>query len=148
MNKFNKLNWRLQLYFCAEDHEEFGEPRGVCGPGWRGDEIAVGDGFGHGEIDVGAPGLGDVGADGGISAALFSLENVSGGEDLRCMADGGDGFVGFREVVNDFDDARDKTNIFGSAAAGQDESVVVFELDLVKGGVQREIMAALLGVGM
>ena len=53
----------------AEDGEELGEPRGMRGPGRRGDKVAVRDRFGHGEIDVGAASACDVGADSGISAA-------------------------------------------------------------------------------
>src|SRR5882762_2659770 len=46
--------WRLQLGYdlCAEDHKEFGEPGVERGPGRAGDEVAVSDGIGHGEIDV------------------------------------------------------------------------------------------------
>src|SRR6267142_330094 len=84
------------------------------GPGWGGDEVAVNDGFGHGEIYVGATGLGDVGADGGIGAALFASNNLCSGEDLSGVTDGSDGFVRLGEVANDFDDARVEANVFGS----------------------------------
>src|SRR6267378_8611096 len=118
------------------------------GPGWGGDEVAVNDGFGHGEIYVGATGLGDVGADGGIGAALFASNNIRSGEDLSGVTDGSDGFVRLGEVANDFDDARVEANVFGSAAAGEDEGVVVFGRDVIERGVESEIVAALFGVGL
>jgi hypothetical protein len=96
---------KSELDLCAEDDEEFGEPCRMRGPGGGGDEVAVGDGLGHGETDVGAAGERNVRGGGRIGAALFPLEDTGGGEDLRGVADGGDGFVGFREMVNDFDDA-------------------------------------------
>jgi len=117
------------------------------GPGWGADEIAVNDGFGHGEIDVGATGLGDIGANGGIGAAFFASNDVCSSKDLSGVADGSDGFVRLGEVANDFDDARVEANVFGSAAAGEDEGVVVFGLDLIERGVENEIVAALFGVG-
>src|SRR5882724_2720934 len=118
------------------------------GPGCRGDEIAVGDGFGHGEIDVGTAGLCDVWADGRIGAALLPFQDTSRGEDLRGVTDRRDGFVGLGKVVNDFDDTRIEANIFGCAATGEDESVVLFGLDLVERGVESEIVTALFGVGL
>src|SRR6266436_272975 len=79
----------------AEDGEELGKPRGMRGPGGTGDEVAVSDGLGHGEIDVGASSESNFRAGGGVGAALFHLENPSGGENLRAVAEGSDGFVCF-----------------------------------------------------
>src|SRR5260370_12972537 len=88
----------------AEDGEELGEPRGMRGPGRRGDKVAVRDCFGHGEIDVGAAGACDVGADSVPSTAFPSFEDSSGREDLRGMANGGDWLFCFLKMVDDFDD--------------------------------------------
>src|SRR6267142_3269677 len=118
------------------------------GPGWRGDEIAVGDGFGHGEIDVGTAGLCAVGTDGRLDAALLPFPDACCGKDLRGVADGGNRLIGLGKVVNDFDDTRIEANIFGCAATGEDESVVLFGLDLVERGVESEIVTALFGVGL
>src|SRR5882724_5064207 len=118
------------------------------GPGWRGDEIAVGNGFGHGEIDVGTACLCDVGTDGRIGAALLPFQDACCGKDLRGVADGGNRLIGLGKVVNDFDDTRIEANIFGCAATGEDESVVLFGLDLVERGVESEIVTALFGVGL
>ena len=69
----------LKLDARAQHREEFREPRGMRGPGWRGDEIAVGDSFGHSKTDVRATSQCNVGADGGISTALFPFEDAGGG---------------------------------------------------------------------
>ena len=125
----------LQLDFGAEDGKELGEPGRMGGPGGPGDKIAVGDGFGHGEIDVRAAGAGDVRTDGGIGAAFLPLQNICGSQDLRGMTDGGDGFIGLRKMTNDFEDARIEANVFWRAAAGNDQGVVLFGFDVIKGGV-------------
>jgi len=65
------------------------------GPGGTGDEVAVSDGLGHGEIDVGASSETNVRAGGGVGTALFPLENTSGGENLCAVAEGRDGFICF-----------------------------------------------------
>ncbi len=58
------------------------------------DEVAVGDGISHGEIDIRAAGKSNVRASGWIGAALFSFQDSSSREDLRAVAEGGDRFVG------------------------------------------------------
>jgi hypothetical protein len=65
------------------------------GPSRRADEVSVGDGFGHGEIDVGAAGAGDIETDGGIGAALLPFQDACGGENLRSVANGCDWFLDF-----------------------------------------------------
>src|SRR6267142_2854385 len=143
-----KKAWKLQFYFRAEDRKKFREPGRMRGPGRRSDEVAVGDGIGHGEIDVDAAGLGDVGADGGIGAALFPLKHASGGEDLRGMTDGGNRLAPFGKVANDFDDTRIEANVFRRPSTWKDEGVILFSLDLVESGVESKIVSALFGVGL
>jgi len=87
------LIWKSQFDFCAQDSEKLCEPGGVRGPGWRGNKVAVGNGLGHCQIDVRATGLGDVGANGGIGATLLTLQDASGGQDLRSVADRADRFA-------------------------------------------------------
>src|SRR5882762_7156990 len=93
MNGFKYLVWRLQFDSCAQDGKKLGEPCGMGGPSWRGDKVAVSNGLGHCQIDVRAAGLSDVGANGGIGAAFFSLQDASGSKDLGAVTDGRDGFV-------------------------------------------------------
>ena len=118
------------------------------GPGRRGDQVAVGDGFRHGQVDVRAASLADVGTNGGIGTALFPFEDSRGGEDLRGVADGCDGFVGLGVVVDDFDHAWDEADVFGGTTAGENQGVVVFGPDLVERAIESEIVAALFGVGL
>src|SRR5260370_961130 len=68
------------------------------GPGWRGDEIAVGDSFGHGEIYVGTPGLCDVGTDAILWVGLVVVEVMDGGAD---------GFAGLVAVADRVDRVAD-----------------------------------------
>jgi hypothetical protein len=48
--------------------------------------------------------------------------------------------------LDDFDDAGVEADVFGSAAAGQDEGVVLLRFDLIESGIQNEIVAALFRV--
>ena len=108
----------LKLDARAQHREEFREPRGMRRPRWRGDEITVGDGFGHGKTDVCAPGQVDVGTHCRIGTALFPFKDAGGSKDLCRVANSGDGFVGFRKVANNFDYARVKPNVFRRSSAG------------------------------
>src|SRR5712692_6759280 len=143
-----KTAWKLQFYFRAEDLKKFREPGRMRGPGRSGNEVALGDGFGHGKVDVRAAGLRDVGANGGIRTAPLPFQYAGGSQNLRRVTDRGDGFVGLGKVADDLNDTRIEANVFRSAPARENERVILFRLDLVKCGVQREIVAALLGVGL
>src|SRR5258708_17775557 len=59
----------------AEDGEELGKPRGMRGPGGAGDEVAVSDGLGDGEIVLGAASEGDLGGGRRIVASFLFLQN-------------------------------------------------------------------------
>ena len=62
------------------------------------------------------------------------------------MADGGDGLPALREVPDDLEHARVEPQVFGRAAAGDHERVVVPLLDLLERGVELEVVAAFLGI--
>src|SRR5258708_21666277 len=51
-------------------------------------------------------------------------------------------------MAYEFDDARDEADVFRSAASGKYEGTVIFGFDLVKRGVESEIVAALFGIGL
>src|SRR5580704_12420428 len=135
---------KLRLHLRAQDAEELCQPGVERGPGRAGDEVAVNDGVGHGQTYVGAASESNVWTGGRVCTALLSLEDVGDGENLRGVADGGEGFVGLRKVMDDFDDAWVEAKVFGRATARDDERVIVFRLDVVEGGVESEIVAALL----
>src|SRR5258708_30133151 len=113
------------------------------GPRWRSDEIAVDDRFGHGQVDVRAAGLGDIRANGGIRAALLALQDASGGQDFRGVTDSCDGLISLSEMVNQFDDAWNKTDVFRRAPPWNDQSGVIFPPYFVKRPVLSENFAAL-----
>jgi hypothetical protein len=118
------------------------------GPSWASDEVTVHEGVGHGQTYVGAASESNVWTGGRVCAALLSLEDVGDRQNLRGVADRGEWLVGFREMMDDFDDSGVEAKVFGRAAARDDEGVIVFRLDVVKGGVESEIVAALLCVGL
>jgi hypothetical protein len=142
------ISLESEIDSCAEDGKEFGEPGGMRGPGWSGDEIAINDSFRHSEIDESAAGSRDVRTNRRIRTAPFPLEDAGGCQDLRGVADRSNRFVGLREVLNDFDHAWVEPNVFGRAAAGNNQSVILFRLDLIERGVEREIVTSLFGIGL
>ena len=62
------------------------------------------------------------------------------------MANGSDGFIGVREVTHDVENARIQADVFGRAAARDDQRVVIFGLNFVQGSIQPKIMTALFAV--
>ena len=64
------------------------------------------------------------------------------------MAERGNGLVGLGKVANHVENLGVEAQILGRAAAGNDEAVVVRGIDLVEGGIEREVVAALFGVGL
>jgi hypothetical protein len=61
---------------------------------------------------------------------------------------GSDWLVGTVEVTNDLKYARIEAEILGCAASGDDEAVVVLGANVIEGGVESEVVARLLGVGL
>src|SRR5579863_5055325 len=117
-------------------------------PGGAGDQVAVGDGVGHFYWGVGGAGVFDFWSAGGIGAEAFAFDDAGGGENLRAVAERGDGFIVFGEMADEFEDFGIEAQIFGGAATGDYQRVVGFGMDFGEGGVEREIVAALFGVGL
>src|SRR5260370_40609877 len=91
MDEFKSSIRKVQIDLGAEYSKKLGEPGGMRGPGRSGHEVAVGDGVRHREIDVRAAGLRHLRTDGGIRAALFSLDGVRRGQNLRAVSEWGHG---------------------------------------------------------
>src|SRR5271157_611621 len=64
------------------------------------------------------------------------------------MTDGGNRFAGFREMTDDFENARVESEVLRRPATGNDERVVIVGPNLVEGRIQSEIVASLLAVGL
>src|ERR1700761_1263251 len=64
------------------------------------------------------------------------------------VAESGDGLACLVEVADDLEDARVEAKVLGRPAARDDEAVVASFVDVVEGGVEREVVAALFGVGL
>jgi len=120
-------------------------------PGGSGDEVAVGvsvvevlargNELASGEFNLGATG--------GIGADLAPFhDDPGGGEELRAVANGGDGFLGGGKVADDVEDARCQAEIFGRATAGNNERVIGRLVDSIERSVQAEIVTAFFAVGL
>ena len=143
----------LHLFFsdfnlCAHEFGKLFYDRSVAGPCGGGDEIAVDYSLVHGNFDIGAAGKCDVRTDSGVSGCLISLEDTCCGEDLRAMADCGDGLFGREELTHNLKDAGVQTNIFRSTAAGDEESLIIFGLDRVKISSQSKVVSPQLSIGL
>src|SRR5260370_36734107 len=99
-----KLIWKLRLDSCAQDPEELCKPSVERRPGGPGDEVAIDDGVGHGEIDIRAASESNVRTSGRLGAALLSFQDSRGGEDLPGVANGGDRLLTLFGVGDDFRD--------------------------------------------
>src|ERR1700724_2675374 len=116
------------------------------GPGWPGDEVAVYYGVCHLYGCVGAARVFYFGGAGGIAAETLAFDDVRGGENLSAVTERGDRLIGFGKVADDFEDFRFRAQIFGSAASGDYERIIIFGMHVGEVGVQREIVTRLFGV--
>ena len=89
---------------ALEDRLEFGKPGGMGRPRWAGDEVAVGDGVGDFDGGIGAAGVFYFRGAGGIGAKALAFYDARGSENLRAMAERGDGLIGFGEMADEFED--------------------------------------------
>ena len=105
---------------CSQRGQELPHPGRVGGPGGGGDEVAVGVGVVEGGVggDEFAAGELDLGFAGGIGADAAAFDDAGGGEELRAVADGGDGLFGCGEVLDDGEDAGRQAEVFGARPPG------------------------------
>ena len=119
-----------------------GRPRG-CGH-----EVLVDHRLVDGDVRV----LGTRGADfacaGRICRDDAAADHVRRREDLGGVADGGDGLVRLGELPDAIDDLLVEPQVLGRPAAGDEQRIVISETDVVEGRVEREVVPALLGVGL
>ena len=120
------------------------------GPGGGGDQVAVGVGVVEGGIggDELAAGQLDLGPASRIGAHAAALDHAGGRKQLRPVADGGDRLLHVGEVPHDLQHAGRQPQIFRRTAAGNDQGVVRLLVDLVERGIEPEIVAPLLAVGL
>src|ERR1700734_2583586 len=112
------------------------------------DQLAAGNGLIHGESFVLTAGGSDFGTYCWIATARFPLQHAGGGENLRGVADGGDGLIAVRKMAHYFKHARVEPEILRRAAAGNHERVVIARANFVKGRIQSEIVTALLAISL
>ena len=142
-----------QLYFsdlnlCAHEFGKLFYDGSVTGPCGSSDEISVYNSLVHGNFYISAACKCDVRTDCRVSSCFISLEDACCREDLRPMADCGDGLFGSEEFTHDFQNAGVQTDIFGSTAAGDEEPLIIFGLYRVEIGSQSKVVSPQLGIGL
>ena len=85
---------------------------------------------------------------GGIAIHPATLEHARSRKNLRTVAQRGNRLPCPVEMAHDVEHLVIQAEILRRAAAGHHEAVVVFRADLIERGIQREIVAALFGVGL
>src|SRR5580658_5116081 len=114
----------------------------------RSDQLAAGDGLIHRESLVLTAGGSDFGAYRWIATARFPLQHARGGQNLRGVADCGDGLIALCEMAYDLKHVRVKPKVLGRTAARNHERVVIAGDNFVKGGIQSEVVTALLAISL
>jgi hypothetical protein len=122
----------------------------MAGPGCRRDQVPIHIGLGKGLVHLSPFGSGahQIGLDGGIGRAELALHDTSRCQYLLPVADGGDGLVRFGKVPDDVQHVLVQTDVLRGAAPRNHQAVIVLGLDLLKGGVDGEIVPPLLAVGL
>ena len=117
-------------------------------PRGAGHKIAIDNCFGHCDFSKRATRARDFRRARGITTDLLPFQDTRSGEHLRTMAERSNRLVRGSKVTNNLQYSRVQANIFRSAAARNDQGVVILRLYVVEGGIKREIVAALFGVGL
>src|ERR1035437_6119861 len=139
---------RTYATMLSEESKKLLQPCHVRGPRRAGDVVAVGKGIFERQADEGAAGERHLRSARRVRADLAALEHAGGSENLRCVADGGDGLARRIEVPDDGQDLLVQSQVLRRAPAGVDQRVVIIGLDLREGRVEREVVAALFRVGL
>jgi hypothetical protein len=95
-----------------KDLKKFCEPGGVSGPGRASDEIAVDDGAGEVDGHESSAGEFDLRRAGGVCVQLSALQDPGSGQQLRTVAEGGDGFCGAVKMADDIEDFGVEAEVF------------------------------------
>src|SRR5208282_2386157 len=118
------------------------------GPRRSSDQIAIDHGFRHGHLGEGAACSRHLRRDRRIATALSPFQNARCRQNLRSMADRGEWLLHGVEVADHLQHPGIQTDVFRSAAAGDDQSVVVLRTGGFESGVEGEVVATLFGIGL
>src|ERR1017187_3245584 len=138
---------RTYATMLSEESKKLLQPCHVRGPRRAGNVVAVGKGTFERQADEGATGERHLRSARRGRADLAALEHAGGSENLRGVADGGDGLARRVEVPDDCQDLVVQPQVLRRATAGKHQRVVIGGLDLREGGVEGEVVAALFRVG-
>ena len=115
-------------------------------PGGGGHQVAVAEGFVHGDVHVLAARAPDVGADRRVGRTFSPFQNSGRSQQLCAVADTGDRLAGSCKMLDDLDDLRVQANVFRGPAARDHQGVVAFRLHLVEGGIEGKVVPAFFAV--
>ncbi|SOZ60216.1 conserved hypothetical protein [Cupriavidus taiwanensis] len=132
----------------AQHRKKLRQPGRMRRPGRGGDQVAIGVGLVDRDLDIGAAGQLHFRRAGRVGGAGLAFEHARGRQQLGAVAHRGNRLAGLREMPHDLKHARVQAQVFGGAAAGDDQRVVAGRVDLGKGGIEGEVVAALLAVGL
>src|ERR1017187_2079041 len=130
---------RTYATMLSEESKKLLQPCHVRGPRRAGDVVAVGKGLFERQADEGAAGECHLRSARWVCIDPAALEHAGGSENLRGVADGGDGLARRVEVPDDGQDLVVQPQVLRRAPAGNDQRVVISGLDVREGGVEREV---------
>ena len=132
----------------AEHGQELADPRRMRRPRRSADQIAVRHRRVDGDVGIGTAGEFHLRLAGRIGRAGAPFQHARRREQLRAVADRGDRLVRREEVADHVEGTRVEPHIFRRPAAGDHQRVVAGRIDIGEGRVQREIVSALLRIGL
>src|ERR1035441_3642543 len=118
------------------------------GPGRPCDQLSIYDCVEKVHLDKGSASHFNLGRASRVGIEFAALQDARGGQQLRTVAERGDGLVGVVEVANNFKHAGVEAQILWCASAGNNQGVVAGGVDFVKGGVEHKVVATLFRVGL
>ena len=133
---------------CSHEFCKLAHDRGITGPCRCRDKIAVDNRLIDRNFYIGAAGQRYIRSDCGISGCLIAFEDTGCSQYLRPVADCSDRFAGSKEFTDDFQDTCIQTDVFRSAAAGNEQAFVLLCFYSVKVSCESKIVAPRLGIGL
>src|SRR5271169_1907617 len=115
-------------------------------PSGSGNQVAIEHCFRHGHIGKRTSRTGYLRRNGWIATAVLPLQNSRCGQYLSPMANRGDGLIGRSEMADDLQHPLIQTDVLRCTATRDNERVIVLWSCILKGSVQREVVAAFFGV--
>ena len=134
----------------SQQFHEFTHPSRVSRPGGGSHQVAINMGGVHSGcgFNVAAAAGSHFGADRRVAGTSTVLQDTGCSQDLRSVADSGDGFFGLCKVPNHREDLCIESKIFRGSASRYHESIELVRIESCKICIDREAMSGFFGVGL